>query len=145
MKIALSCLWYIILFAMEKLKVIIADDEQDALQVLSNILIDSGKVNIIDLVSKPKRIEGLVYKHRPDVLFLDIEMPGFNGLELLENLREYNADLKIVLVTAYDKYVSEAIKHNVYSYLLKPVDRQELIQIIDRLYLQKDKSNNAVI
>ncbi|MCT4601498.1 MAG: LytTR family DNA-binding domain-containing protein [Marinifilum sp.] len=124
---------------MKKLKVIIADDEPDALEILGNILVDSGKVEVLERVDNPLKIESLVNKHHPDVLFLDIEMPNLNGLQLLENLREYNQHLPIIMVTAYDQYVSEAIKFNVFSYLSKPVDRLELTNLLDKLEMLEGK------
>lgn len=125
-----------------RLKVIIADDETDALEVLSNIISDTGTADIVASVGDPLKIESLVNKFRPDVLFLDIKMPGLNGLSLARNLREYNYNLKIVIVTAYDKYMSEAIKLNVYSYLLKPVDRSELTDLLNNLILIKSMDSN---
>lgn len=125
---------------MNKLKVIIADDEHDALEVLNNIIVDTGNAVVLRAITNPKQVETLVNKHQPDVLFLDVEMPGIDGLQLLKNIREYNKDIKIVMITAYDKYMCDAIKHNVYSYLLKPVDRIELTNVINSLYLLKNKS-----
>jgi len=129
---------------MDKLRVIIADDESDALEVLENIFIDTGKVEIVQAIADPLKIESAVNKHRPDAIFLDIEMPGQNGISLLANIREYNHDLQVVYVTAYEKYIKEAIKLNVYSYLLKPVDRQELTELVDKLILQKKPPLNPI-
>ncbi len=118
---------------MDKLKAIIADDEFDALEILSNLLVDSGKVDVIATLSDPLKIESLVQKHHPDILFLDIEMPLQNGMAVLRNIREYNQELLVVFTTAHEKYISEAIKLNVFSYLQKPIDRQELKKLIDKM------------
>lgn len=126
---------------MEKLKVIIADDEQPAIEMLRNLLLDTRKVEIIQEVSNPLKIECAIQKHQPDALFLDIEMPGQNGLDLLRNIREYNLDLRVVYVTAFNKYVIDAIKLNVFSYLLKPVDRRELHELIKNLIAFSAKAN----
>ncbi len=118
---------------MDKIRVIIADDEDDAIEVLSNILNDTGKVEILAEIRNSFKVESALNKLKPDALFLDIEMPGQNGLSLLENIREYNPTLPVIYVSAYDKYIKDVIKLNVFSYLLKPVDRNELSKVIDKL------------
>ncbi len=118
---------------MEKLRVVIVDDENDAIEVLSGLLMDSGHVSRVHPVKESHRVESTILKVKPDALFLDIEMPGIDGLTVLENIREYNQELPVVYVTAYEKYIPEAIKLNVYSYLLKPVDRAELSVLLTRL------------
>lgn len=118
---------------MDKIRVVIADDEEDALEVLRNLLNDMGKVEIIQEISNALKIESTINRLKPDALFLDIRMPGLNGLTLLENIREYNFDLPVIYVTAYDRYIKDAIKLNVFSYLLKPVDRLELGELITKL------------
>lgn len=126
---------------MEKLNVIIADDEPDAIEVLRNILIDFGNINILEELNSPLKVESALNKFAPDALFLDIEMQGQNGLSLLENIRQYNFHTPVIYVTAYDKYIKEAIKLNVFSYLLKPVDRQELAELVEKLIeLKQSKS-----
>jgi len=125
---------------MEKLTVIIADDEEEAIELLRNILLDTNKVEILGEICSPLKIESAINKHNPDVLFLDIEMPGLNGLSLLENIREYNQKLAVVFVTAFEKYISDAIKLNVFSYLVKPVDRNEINLLLDRLCALKNEN-----
>lgn len=128
---------------MNKLRVIIADDEKESIELLHNILTDSQKVEIVAEISDPIKVESTVNKYNPDVLFLDIEMPGLNGLSLLENIREYNQKLQVVFVTAFEKYVNKAIKLNVFSYLLKPVDRNEVNALLDKLdNLKTDNSSD---
>lgn len=123
---------------MRKIRAILVDDETDALEILSNLLNNTGQVEIISQISNPLKVESAINKLKPDILFLDIEMPILNGLELLENIREYNYDLTVVFITAHGKYVNEAIKLNVYTYLQKPIDRFELIFLINKLYYAKE-------
>lgn len=130
---------------MDKIRAVIADDEHHAIDLLQKLLIDSGKVDVVKEVQNSLMIESAINKHNPDVLFLDVEMPGINGMELLKNIREYNNHLQIILVTAFDKYMSRAIKLNVFSYLLKPVDKQELYLLVDKLSSgKKDKQQTSV-
>jgi len=120
---------------MDRIKVVIADDELEAIELLRNILLDTKKVEIVDEICSPLKIESAINKYNPDILFLDIEMPGLNGISLLENIREYNQKLAVVFVTAFEKYISDAIKLNVFSYLIKPVDRNEINTLLDKLYV----------
>jgi two-component system, LytTR family, response regulator len=69
-------------------------------------------------------------KEKPDILFLDIEMPGMNGFELLEKF--HHPEWEIVFTTAYNEYAIKAIKQSALDYLLKPVDKDELVQTVQR-------------
>ena len=129
---------------MNKLRVIIADDEKESIELLRNILTDTQKVEIVAEISDPLKTESLINKYNPDLLFLDIEMPGLNGLHLLENIREYNQKLNVVFVTAFSKYTNVAIKLNVFSYLLKPVDRSEILKIVEKIIeINKNEDTSA--
>lgn len=122
---------------MRKLKVLIADDEQDAIELLTLLLRENDLVEIIGQISDPHKIESSIHKLKPDVLFLDIVMPGYTGLELVRNLREYNQDLSIVLVTAHQQYITEIINLQVFYCLFKPLDREELSSLISKLAVHK--------
>lgn len=124
---------------MKKLRAIIADDEADAIEVLTNLLIDSQKVEVVGKISDPIKIESYINKQKPDVLFLDIQMRSIDGLKILKNIREYNQNLPVVFVTAYDKYINEAIKLNVFSYLIKPIAQDELYGLVDKLICIKEQ------
>lgn len=80
--------------------------------------------------------EGIVVieKLHPQLIFLDIEMPGMNGFEMLNSLP--NKNFHIIFTTAYDQYAIKAIKYAAFDYLLKPVDIEELIQTIAKIDLQ---------
>ena len=116
------------------LKALIVDDEPDAIEILRGLLKDSGKVSVIETVTNPLQAECTIQKYQPDVLFLDIRMPKYDGISLLSNIRKYNHHLNVVYVSAYDSFINEAIKLNVFSYLLKPVDRIELNNLLERIH-----------
>ncbi len=118
---------------MSKLKVIILDDEQEALDILSSLLTDTGKVDIIKTLQNPLKLESSIVSLKPDAVFTDIQMPRYNGIHILENIREYNPTLPVVYVTAHKKFAIEASKHNPFSYLLKPVNRNDLNHTIDHI------------
>lgn len=135
--------------AQQGLTVVVVDDEEDAIAILSKLLEDTGKIKQVIALKDSLKVECTLQKENPDVLFLDIEIPDVNGLELLKNIREYDLDLNVVIVSAFRKYIPEAIKLNVFSYLLKPVDRKELSEIVIKLSERKPKnipvSNNEKI
>ena len=81
-----------------------------------------------------------------DVLFLDIDMPGKNGMEIANEIRRFNKDLLIVFLTAYSEYVFESFKVDTFRYLLKPLDDQELVEVLDaaldKIQIDKDEYLN---
>ena len=81
-----------------------------------------------------------INEHNPDVIFLDIEMPGLNGISMAKQVTN---ESEIIFVTAYDKYSIDAIRLSAFDYLLKPVDEKELISCVQRLEekLQQKKNN----
>ncbi len=126
---------------MEKLKAIIADDEERAINLLEKLLIETEQVEILGKTSESLKVECLTAKYKPDVLFLDIQMPDIDGIKILENIREYNTDLRVVYVSAYNKYGIEALKLKAFDYLIKPVDRKELRYVIEKLIAEKKNQN----
>lgn len=124
---------------MRKLRALLADDEQDALNLLEMLLVKTGKVEVVEKISDPLEVECKIAKHKPDVVFLDMNMPVIGGLKILENIREYEKTLPVIFVTGHDDFAYDAIKHNTFDYLLKPINKKELERTVDKLYaLQKD-------
>jgi two-component system, LytTR family, response regulator len=110
---------------------IIVDDEKHCREVLELLLSrHCSQVKILASCTSGDEAIAMLEKETPDVLFLDIEMPGMNGFELLENISHQN--FEIVFTTAYNEYAIKAIKHSALDYLLKPVDKDELVQAIQR-------------
>ncbi len=110
---------------------LIVDDEKHCREVMEHLLHKHcGDVKILANCSNGKEALSVLEKESPDILFLDIEMPGMNGFELLEKIP--HPSFEIVFTTAYNEYAIKAIKHSALDYLLKPVDKDELIQTIQR-------------
>jgi two-component system, LytTR family, response regulator len=119
------------------MKAVIIDDEQDAILTLELIIQEYfSELNIVGKFTDPAKALSLLPHLKPDLVFLDINMPGMNGFELLQNLK--NKDFHIVFTTAYDEYALKAFKYNAVDYLLKPIDVEELVNTINRL---KTRSN----
>lgn len=86
-----------------------------------------------------------------DVLLIDINMPKLNGIDCVKKIRQKNKDLIVIMITAYDdkEYLLDAIRNQVFSYLIKPVNRSEFInaikEAIEKVKFQKDKDNNILL
>lgn len=85
------------------MKVILVDDEQIALDFLENLLIKTSELQIVAKLTNPLLVKDTVKKTKSDIVFLDINMPQVNGLELAEQILEINPDIHIVFVTAYKR------------------------------------------
>ncbi|BBC39816.1 two-component system response regulator BtsR [Photobacterium damselae subsp. piscicida] len=114
------------------LKALVIDDELFAREELIDLLEESQQVQVLD--SSHNAIDGLkkIHSLKPDVVFLDIEMPQISGIELLTMLDPETMP-KIVFVTAYDEYALQAFEDNAFDYLLKPVEPQRLTKTLTRL------------
>jgi two-component system LytT family response regulator len=107
------------------MKAIIIDDEQKGRETLSKLLTRfCPAVAIIASASNAEDGYAFIRKHKPDLVFLDIEMPNENGFSLLSHFDEI--PFEVIFITAYDSYAIQAIRHHALDYLLKPVDIDEL-------------------
>lgn len=124
------------------LKAIIADDEQDAIDLLVNALnLCNLDLDILGIAKNIPDTEKLINKYRPDLVILDIQMPGGNVFEMLNNLKPISFD--IIFITAYNQYAIQAIKHSAIDYLLKPIDVNDLKEAILKVE-QKHKKEETV-
>lgn len=115
----------------EKIKAIIIDDEKDGRTVLSTLIkLYCPQVEIIGESSSGEQGLRMIEELNPALVFLDIDMPGMNGFSLLKKLKEIT--FEVIFVTAHHHYALKAIKHSALDYLLKPVDKTELIEAIGK-------------
>lgn len=113
------------------LRCIIVDDEPPARQLLRLMLRDQANVELVaECATGPQAVLG-IREHRPDLVFLDIQMPQQDGFQVLQELSpgEFPA---VIFVTAYDRYAVKAFEMNAIDYLLKPFDEERLSTAIDR-------------
>jgi two-component system LytT family response regulator len=111
---------------------IIVDDEPYSCETLTTLLDKyCPTVKVIDVCYSAETALRSIPKNAPDVVFLDVEMPGMNGFELLEELNEIN--FQLVFTTSYDQYAIKAIRFSALDYLLKPVDREELQKAVEKV------------
>ena len=121
------------------LKIVVVDDEIDALEVLEWKLKRYVPNIEITLCSSPKEAIVIVEELKPDLLFLDIQMPEMDGFTFLENLKYRN--FQLIFTTAFNEFAIKAIKVNAMDYLLKPIDKIELIEAVEKARIAVDKNN----
>ena len=115
------------------MKAIIIDDEKRA-RVSLNLLIQEYCPNV-EIVAECENLpEGVkaIRKFNPDLVLLDIEMPGHSGLELLDFFDENDINFSIIFTTAYNEYALQAFKFSAIDYLLKPITEEDLSKSIEK-------------
>lgn len=116
-------------------KVIIVDDEAPARQLISEYLDDYEDLVVVGECNNGVDALKLILEFKPDLVFLDVQMPGMTGFQVLEKLQEVP---QIIFSTAYDKYALEAFEVNAVDYLLKPYTRDRFRKAVNKL---QDKEN----
>src|SRR5215469_1141931 len=114
------------------LTTIVVDDEQLACDELSFLLKDFAEIEIIGSASNGLEALEMIRKLEPELVFLDVHMPGLDGLSVARQLREQDAELPhVIFVTAYDQHAVEAFRLKAMDYLLKPVEKGRLAETIE--------------
>jgi DNA-binding NarL/FixJ family response regulator len=115
------------------LRAIIVDDEELAIKWLKKLLTESGDVEIVQSFRSPQAAYDYVKTNSVDVAFLDISMPGINGIGLASLLVELSPSMDIVFVTAHDHYAVQAFDVSAADYLLKPVTAQRMAKALHKI------------
>ena len=124
------------------MKAILVDDELDGIRTLQKMLEKHcPHVKVEATCSSATIAKGQISSIHPDVVFLDIQMPGKTGLELLSELSP--KDFEVVFVTAYNEYMLQALQFSAADYLLKPVDEDRLIEAVERVQKRLESGNSA--
>lgn len=123
------------------MKALLIDDERLARQELRNLLAPYSEIQIVGEANNAETAVESIKQLKPDVIFLDIQMPGKNGFELLE---EISGVPEVVFVTAYDEYAIRAFEINALDYLLKPVQANRLSETVKKILNKEtvDKSES---
>ncbi|GAB1347813.1 LytTR family DNA-binding domain-containing protein [Ignavibacteriales bacterium] len=116
------------------MKAIIVDDERLARNELRRLLSEHPEVEILDEAANVDDAVDKIRTHDPDVIFLDIQMPGKTGFDLLEEL---DRSPRVIFTTAYDEYAIKAFEFNALDYLLKPIDPARLTEALKKIKLEK--------
>src|SRR5690348_3040261 len=122
------------------MKAIIIDDEKDSRDILANYLVKyCPEVTVCGFGESVSTGLEAIDKHKPDVVFLDIEMPYGNGFDLLDTISDIT--FETVFVTAFDNYAIQALNQSAAYYLLKPIDIDELIKAVDKIKAERTNDN----
>jgi two-component system LytT family response regulator len=119
---------------MEKaITTIIVDDEPACIKALCSDLEQYPEIEVIETITSVEKAKKILLKQQPQLLFLDVEMPKMNGIELLQEIgNSLHSNICVVFYSAFDKYLIDALRASAFDYLLKPYQTDELEQIIER-------------
>src|SRR5580765_4230918 len=127
------------------MRALIIDDEQDGTSTLNKMLdINCRQVDVVATCANAFDGRQKIEELKPDLVFLDIQMPGMSGLDMLTGLDTRN--FEVIFVTAHNQYMLQALQFSAADYLLKPVDEDRLseaIQRVERRQLEKGNSKNV--
>ena len=127
------------------IRAIIIDDEPLAIESLALILKKKcgNDVLVIATSNSPQLGKSLIEEHKPDLVFLDIEMPGMSGIDLVRSFS--NPAFHVVFVTAFDAYAIEALRLSAIDYLLKPVETADIINVIEKIKRTARANENLLL
>lgn len=124
------------------MKAIIIDDEQKARNLLRVLLTENcPQIKIIHEADGLPEGVRLINEHNPEIVFLDIEMPGYSGIELLDFFTPNQIDFEIIFTTAYSEYAIKAFELNAVDYLLKPLRDEQVENAVNKAIQQRGNSN----
>jgi two-component system LytT family response regulator len=124
------------------IRTIIVDDEPSAVSVLASLLKKNCREDVEVLATTYSAFEAkdLIHSHQPDLVFLDIEMPGLTGLDIVRSFE--NPSFRTVFVTAHDNYAVEAFELSAVNYLLKPVGPESVVKTIIKIKEEITRNEN---
>src|SRR5579863_1795919 len=115
------------------LSAVIVDDEQLARDELAYLLKNAGEVSVVAQGKNGLEAVALIKEHDPDLVFLDVQMPGLDGFGVIQKLMDRKLRMPhIVFATAYESYAVQAFEVNAVDYILKPFDKQRLARAVQR-------------
>jgi two-component system, LytTR family, response regulator len=121
------------------LSAVIVDDEQLARDELAYLLKNADDVNVVAQGKNGLEALNLIKEHNPDLVFLDVQMPGLDGFGVIKKLLDKKIHLpKIIFATAFDQYAVKAFEVNAVDYLLKPFDKKRVAQAIQKARAKQD-------
>ncbi len=130
------------------IKVLIADDEQGMRLIIRKFLEKSGGFEIVGEAVNGKAALELYEEHKPDVIFMDVEMEVMDGLTAAKEIAEIDPRCRIIFATAHDKYALEAFEIYAFDYLVKPFDMDRVMSTLDKIkdsvHQVKSKSSEEV-
>lgn len=129
-------------------RILLADDEGIMLASIKNIIeTNFGNLCEIATAKTGRVVVEMTDECKPDIVFMDIQMPGINGLEAIKQIQEKHDNILFIVITAYDKfsYAKDAISLGAFEYLTKPVKKQVLVDVLSKAMQQVDKERKNKI
>ncbi len=117
---------------MSMIRVLVADDEEPARKKMQRMLEKYAEIEIVGFAENGLQALDMIVELKPDVVFLDIEMPGLNGLEVVQNIPK-KLNPMIIFATAYQEYAVKAFELNSVDYLLKPINKERMEATINKI------------
>jgi two-component system, LytTR family, response regulator len=124
----------------KELNVLIVDDEPEARDILERLLLRTGGLLVIGKAASVDEGIELIISDRPDIVFLDVQMPEKDGFELIRDLKKYDLKTTVIFVTAHIEYAVNALKAAAFDYLLKPVSFDELKEAVLRFRCERQNA-----
>jgi two-component system, LytTR family, response regulator len=131
--------------APDALRTVVVDDEQLARDEVCYLLGKLGGIEVVAQASDGLAALDAIKEHEPDLVLLDVQMPGLTGFEVARRLLDRGSESQVVFVTAFDRHAIEAFEVNAVDYLLKPVELERLSTAVDRVRkrIHSDRSSTA--
>lgn len=128
----------------ETYKTVIVEDEENDMLLLKALLKAFPEIQIVGNTDNVASGRNLILETKPDLIFLDIDLYGETGFSLLDKLKDYQLNFRVVFTTAHKKYAIKAFNYNTFDYLLKPIDTDALERVIKKFTNEK-KDNHLSI
>ncbi|WMJ89898.1 response regulator [Anaerocolumna sp. MB42-C2] len=122
------------------IRAIVVDDEWYTLEEISDLILLSGKMEVIKKYQNPVKVLEEINSLSVDVAFIDIEMPEIDGLTLAERIMEVSPDTSIVFVTSWNQYAVQAFDLNAVDYIMKPVRKERFQKMLDKIQIDRNRN-----
>ncbi len=124
------------------IKTVIIDDEQFCVDVVESLIVSHyPDIQVTGTFTDPIQAISFIQAQTPDVVFLDINMPGLNGFEVLDRLMPFT--FKVIFTTAYDNYAIKAMRYGAIDYIMKPIAAEDLMGTMTRVLEERKKTHTA--
>jgi two-component system LytT family response regulator len=123
-------------------RAVIIDDEISSIKNMENLLKDHPEIRVVATESNAMKAMDVIRDFNPDLIFLDIQMPGKTGFEIVDEMFTEGYEPEVIFATAFDQYAIEAIRYAAFDYLVKPLKPSELASAIGRLTNKNNPQNN---
>lgn len=121
---------------MKPISCFVIDDEKGPRERLTILLSKMDNIKILGMEGNPEQAINTIFDRKPDIVFVDMEMPRMSGFDLVKRVRKIRPAQEFIFVTAFHQYAIKALKNEAFDYLLKPVDIDELHETLNRFKLR---------